>query len=51
MEAMKPQRPGGEDWVGVEPTRLGWIQEFLMGGDNLKKLEKMTSAAVGRAEN
>ena len=29
----------------------GWIQEFFVGGANLKKLEKMTSAAVGRTEN
>ena len=29
----------------------GWIQEFFVGGSNLKKLEKITAAAVGRAEN
>ena len=29
----------------------GGSRNFLWGGDNLKKLEKMTSAAVGRAEN
>ena len=29
----------------------GWIQEFFVGGANLKKLEKMTSAVVGRAKN
>ena len=29
----------------------GWIQEFFVVGANLKKMEKMTSAAVGRAKN
>ena len=30
----------------------GWIQEFYVGGGaDLKKLEKMTCAGVGRAEN
>ena len=28
----------------------GWIQKFFVGGSNLKKLEKTTSAAVGRAK-
>ena len=28
----------------------GWIQEFFVGGSNLKKLEKTTSAAIGRAK-
>ena len=36
-------------WISIDLQ--GWIQEFFVGGDNLKKLEKMTSAAVGRAEN
>ena len=29
----------------------GGSRNFFVGGANLKKLEKMTSAAVGRAEN
>ena len=45
-------------WSGVSPFKrlVWWLQSgvdpgIICGGDNLKKLEKMTSAAVGRAEN
>ena len=29
MEAMKPQRPGGEDRVGVEPARCSLIEGYF----------------------